>query len=67
MHRNAVTYSILLLTACAQPQVCPPMPAPRHYTIAQQEQIAYERNALPQDSILREVMQEWEMLRRDLR
>jgi hypothetical protein len=43
------------------------MPAARHYTVQQQVRIAKEWNALPQDDIMREVLDDWERMRRALR
>lgn len=65
MRLNAVICS-LLLAGCTP---CPSSPsiAIRSYSLAQQQQIAYERNKLPKDDILREVTQDWENMRRNIR
>lgn len=55
----------LLFTGCSSGSC--PIYAVKRWTISEQEQIAAERNALPQDSILRPVLDEWERDRRESR
>jgi hypothetical protein len=58
---------LLLLASCASTSSCPPLPVPRDWTRAEQAQIAKEHNALPPDSILRAVLEEWVSLRAALK
>jgi hypothetical protein len=58
---------LLMLASCASTSSCPPLPVPRDWTRAEQAQIAKEHNALPPDSILRAVLEEWVSLRAALK
>ena len=67
MKYRALTLLLLLCACGTAPAPCPVLPVPRHYTAAQERQIAAEHNQLPPDDILRDVMDEWETTRRALR
>jgi PBP1b-binding outer membrane lipoprotein LpoB len=56
----------LLLVGCAGNDPAAPVGVKR-YTQAEQQQIAKEHNALPENDILRSVLDDWERMRRALR
>lgn len=64
---SAISLAVLLacLSACCSPSA--PTYAVKQWTVPDQIEIAHERNALPADSILRPVLDEWERMRRELR
>ncbi len=58
-----VIFSILFLTGCIDGS-CPSV---KQYTVSQQQAIAKEWNALPDDSALQSPLTDWERMRRSLR
>lgn len=62
--RQTVFLALFLIAGCT----CPQKDIPLHnWSIADQQQIAAEHNALPKDDVLRGVLDEWVNLRAALK
>ena len=63
---NLIGLTLLIAATCSCTQ-CPALPITHDWTLAEQQQIAKERNALPPDSILLPVLEEWSLIRREIK
>lgn len=62
--RNLCLIALSLLAGCS---TCQQLPAIHKWSVAEQEKIAAERNALPAGDVLRGALQEWEDTRQALK
>lgn len=63
MRQWLLTLCLMALCGCSD---CP-APAVHDWTVAEQQQIAHERNSLPKGDILRGVLDDWERMRQGLK